>query len=253
MKLAECTPEEYQKAMESKPAIIIPVGAMEWHDEHLPIGFDYLKIEKISELIADHIGCFVSPPISFGYPHHMSKEEIRGKSTFCPEFDPLFQYVLAIGKMLVDKNFKVIYFLSGHYERSQVYMLKLISRLIVDYGRDNGKELISIAHHEPDFTIKKGISPNAKEDYVRKDPNIMYFQGDHAGFYETSVALYLMPKLVRINKIKKQYSNEKYGAPSKEYGKIWLDMIVEKASSEILAALDGKEPDYKDDYFIDRL
>jgi creatinine amidohydrolase len=246
MKLSNITAPQLKEILNQKSAIIIPVGAMEWHDEHLPIGLDFIKVEKICELIAEKAGILCSPPISFGYPKHMSRDSEKGLGTFCPNFDALNNYILEIGKLYVDKGFKLIYFLSGHYERSQIFMLKLISRHLVDYARDNGKVILSITHQEPDFTIKDGISKNAREDYVRKDQNPDYNNGDHGGFYETSIAMYLIPELVHVDKIKSEYHDPARGKPSAEWGKKYVDMIVERASYEIQRALNGEElpPDF---------
>jgi creatinine amidohydrolase len=241
MKLAEATPEEYHAIMQSKPAIIFPIGSMEWHDAHLPFGFDFLKVEKVCELIADRVGCFCAPPFSFGYPRHMARDPVKGIGTFCPEFQPLYEYVLAIGKIFVHKGFRVIYFLSGHYERSQIYMIKLIARHLVDYARDMGKEIIALAHQEPDYTIHEGISQNAREDTQQGNDSTLYRNGDHAGFYETSLGLATIPQYVISDKIGPEYFDPELGKPNVEHGKKWLEMILSKASSEINNALNGKE------------
>ncbi len=240
--LAFVTPAEYEKVMRRAPAILVPVGAVEWHDAHLPIGFDYLKAEALCQLIADSVGCFVAPPISFGYPFHFSRDPVRSVGTFCPDFDALSNYVLALGKMFIDKGFKVIYFLSGHYERSQIYMLKLITRRIENYAEEKGLKVKAFAHMEPDFTIRKGISQNAREDYVRKAQGIEYLNGDHAGFYETCLAMHLLPHLVREDKINPQYNDSDRGVrPCGEWGEKWTTMIIEKARQEIQAGLRGED------------
>lgn len=241
-RLAYCTSEEYQTILQKCPAILVPIGAMEWHDAHLPLGFDYLKMELICDKIAEKLGCFVSPPIAFGYPYNFSKHPERGPATFCPEYDPLADYVFSIGKNMVDKGFRVIYFLSGHYERIQIYMLKVITRRLEHYAASVGKKVKCYAHHEPDFTIRKGISQNAKEDYVRTEYGLDYCNGDHAGFYETSLALALAPEMVRMDKISSEYNDpQRGGKPSKEWGEKWMKMIVSKACQEIQAGLAGKD------------
>lgn len=240
MQLELLTPFEYQRIMESKPAIIIPVGAMEWHDNHLPFGLDYLKIEKIAQLLAEKVGCISSPPITFGYPKNYSEDGEHSIGTFCPDFDALYNYIFALGKLFVEKGFRVIYFLSGHYERSQIYMLKLISRRLVEFGREKKKKIIADVRMEPDFTIKDGISKNWKEDTAAVNTKLPYYSGDHAGFYETSIGLYLFPELVRQDQIKLDYFHPTEGKPTAEWGNIWINMILDKASIEINNALQGK-------------
>jgi creatinine amidohydrolase/Fe(II)-dependent formamide hydrolase-like protein len=161
--------------------------------------------------------------------------------TFCPEFDPLFNYILALGKLYVKKGFRVIYFLSGHYERSQIYMLKLISRRLVEYGREINKKITADVRMEPDFTIKQGISRNWKEDEAAENCKLPFYAGDHAGFYETGIALYLFPELVHEDKIQEKYNHPVVGNATEEWGKTWVEMILNKASVEIENALQGKD------------
>lgn len=241
-RLDHLTPAELREILDTRPAVLVPVGSIEWHDAHLPLGLDYLKIEKLCELIATEVGCVVAPPVTFGYAYHMTLDPTRALGTICPEFEALEAYVMAVGKALVDHGFTVVYFLSGHYERTQLFMLKLVARRLVNYAQARGRTVTCLAHHEPDFTIRQGISGNAREDYVRAWLGPEFKGGDHAGFYETSLALHLIPELVRADRIDPKYHDPKRGGPpSAEWGRIWTEMIVEKASAEIRAALAGRE------------
>jgi len=233
MKLSHATPEIYSRIMEDRPGIIIPVGSMEWHDSHLPFGLDYLKLEKIADLIAQRAGCFVAPTMEYGYPRHISKHPEKSVGTFCPSFEPLRDFIFDIGKMYVKKGSKVLYFMSGHYERSQVFMLKLICRRLVDFARERGILIQAVTRMEPDFTIKEGISKMWKEDIAAEDCSPPHYKGDHAGFFETSLALHLVPELVKSKSIKTKYHHEELGKPSAKWGRTWTEMIVQKAAGEI--------------------
>ena len=240
--LSYISADEYERDKERNPIIFIPVGAMEWHDSHLPIGFDYLKAVELCKLIAERTGGLIAPPIEFGYAFNFTKDPKKKVGTFCPDFESLEKYIFSIGKSFIEAGFKVLYYLSGHYERIQIYMLKTIARRLEHFALDLSMNCKVIVHHEPDYTIRKGISMNAKEDYVRSELGLEYMNGDHAGFYETSLGLYLFPELVSQPLIKPQYhDNARGGAPSAEWGKKWVDMIIEKASYEIEEALQGKD------------
>ncbi len=239
--LAKITAPELDEILAKTPAVVIPVGSIEWHDRHLPLGADASKAGALADLIAEEVGCVSVPPIYFGYPRRMSKDPIRGVGTMCPDFDALFNYLLSVGKQFVDRDFRVLYFLTGHYERSQFYLIKLLARLLVDYARDCGKEIIAIARMEPDFTIGEGISANARESPI--SPGTQYSGGDHAGFFETSLALFLTPDEVRVDEIDEKYFDPaRGGAPSRDWGEKWASMIVLKAAAEVREALAGREP-----------
>ena len=240
--LSELNYLEFKEEKERIPLILIPVGAMEWHDLHLPIGYDYLKAVELCKKIAERVGGAVSPPISFGYAYHFTKDPIRSIGTFCPNYEALESYILSLGRMFIDTGYKVLYFLSGHYERIQIYLLKSIGRRLEHYAIESGTTIKCLVHHEPDYTIRKGISQNAKEDYVRTELGLDYMMGDHAGFYETSLGLALFPNLVKEHLISENYFDEKRGGkPSTKWGEKWIKMIVDKSTMEIKAALEGKD------------
>ena len=52
---------------------IIPVGSVEQHGYHLPLGTDSYVAKFLGEEAAEKTGAIVTPPLWFGWcPHHMA-------------------------------------------------------------------------------------------------------------------------------------------------------------------------------------
>jgi len=48
------------------PVAYLPIGTIEWHGEHNPVGLDTLKIHGLMIECADRIGGLVFPPLYYG-------------------------------------------------------------------------------------------------------------------------------------------------------------------------------------------
>ena len=77
-------PDEIVRRRDVCPVAYLPVGALEWHGEHLPFGTDYLTVEHISERAALQIGGVAFPPLLYGdvrYNLQDSRSEWRDEYT----------------------------------------------------------------------------------------------------------------------------------------------------------------------------
>ena len=64
---------EYKRRLEEEDAIILlPVGAVEQHGYHLPLGTDWIMATEMSRRAAERVGGGVAPPVMYAY-----KSQIR--------------------------------------------------------------------------------------------------------------------------------------------------------------------------------
>jgi creatinine amidohydrolase len=189
--IAEMTWAEFQsKVVEGAAPVLLPVGAMEQHGWHLPLGTDWLMASEIARRVAEHVGCFVAPPLSYGYKSQVrsggGNHRVGTTSLAANTLVELTRDVLVgLGKQGARK----LAIVDGHYENGM--FLAEAADLAVTELRTLGIEvtIVKCMYGEdlPD--------PIARELY---DDNA--FPGlalEHAGMLETSMMLYCFPHLVR--------------------------------------------------------
>src|SRR5215472_5306080 len=65
-RLLELDSRSFERALGSNPIVIVPVGALEAHGPHLPLGADQLQAEATAMAIADRLGALVAPTLAYG-------------------------------------------------------------------------------------------------------------------------------------------------------------------------------------------
>ncbi|MCC6857734.1 MAG: creatininase family protein [Bryobacterales bacterium] len=63
---AELLPHEFRKRLGARPIAYLPLGTLEWHGEHLPLGSDAIQSEGLMIECARRFGGIVMPPIHLG-------------------------------------------------------------------------------------------------------------------------------------------------------------------------------------------
>jgi creatinine amidohydrolase len=59
-------PHEIRAALAEQPLVYLPLGTIEWHAEHLPVGLDALTAHGVCLRAAERGGGLVYPPLHFG-------------------------------------------------------------------------------------------------------------------------------------------------------------------------------------------
>jgi creatinine amidohydrolase len=152
------------------PAAYVPLGALEWHGEHNPLGVDGIKAHALCEAAAAISGGVVFPPVFYG-----SFGTMPFPFTFNHPAKSWKALMREIVVQLSGMGFKVIVLLSGHYPPAQIKFLRGLSRR----ANKTGKVLVL----------------GAPEQHFALD---LEYYGDHAGMWETSLMLAIRPELVRI-------------------------------------------------------
>src|SRR5207302_9470637 len=66
VRVADMTSEEFATVARTDPIVIVPVGALEDHGPHLPLGTDMIQPLHVLDEAARRTGAFVAPPIPYG-------------------------------------------------------------------------------------------------------------------------------------------------------------------------------------------
>ncbi len=159
------------------PVGYLPVGCLERHGDHLPMGLDVIKAHGICCLVAQAIGGIVFPPHFYSGIHKLDANMVQ---KFTSQWGNLYtdktakDHLKDIIDQIANIGIKVLILYSGHYPMVQRDMIKEIAE---EY---NNKGNISII-------------PVTDIDCLG--------EGDHAGICETSFMLYLDKSLVDMTRI----------------------------------------------------
>jgi len=177
MILDEITMEDFQRGLARTQTVIVPMGTVEEHGTHLPLGTDTLHAWELARKTAERTEVFVAPPIHYGVC--TSTEQHPG--TFSISAETLR---LLIGDLLgsfYSQGFRQIILLSGHAGGLHMSALR-------EVGEEAVLEL-------PDLNL----AVLSVYDLLAKGYNdiIETVNDSHAGEGETSGVLYLRPDLVK--------------------------------------------------------
>lgn len=227
MRYDRMLPAEIEAQLKSRPIVILPWGALEWHGYHMAVGQDALKAQGIADRCAQ-AACALSLPVVWcgfqtmkphaGFKHTLEfrEETVR---TLAREFI----------EQLDDEGFKVIVIITGHYGPLHVRGLKEVG------------EWYQLQHPY----VRVWVFP---EYEVVKD---LGYMGDHAGKWETSIFMHLHPELTDISRYRIDLSMKEQGVggedpsihASPELGEMIVNSIVERVAercSELLSEVHGQ-------------
>lgn len=170
--------EAKEKIERSKGVAIIPVGSVEQHGPHLPIGTDSYVAIGLAEAVAEKTEVILAPPVWMGWcPHHMV---LPGTITIRPEV--MIDLVYDMISSLKDHGVTKFILINGHRIVNVVWMQILGER----------------AQNKLDVTVKIFDPAYMSKDFVKVFDNMGPV--GHAEEIESSHMLYMHPELVDISK-----------------------------------------------------
>jgi len=195
MYLVNYTSSDFQKNLQKSDLIIIPIGSVEAHGQHLPLGSDIFSPQLFCEMIEKKIGemVWIAPAIPYGQSYDLS---IYPGTINVPS-QILSEYIFAVGKSLFENGLRKLIFLNGH--GGNVNALNLASEKLMQLGLDV-------------LTINWWL------DFANEILTITSGQG-HAGEDETSAILFYDDKLVQMDKAGKNSKKMRYRVYFKERGR----------------------------------
>jgi creatinine amidohydrolase len=169
----EMTVEEVEAALEERPLVYVPIGSLEYHGCHLPVGLDTLHAHLFCLAAAERTAGVVLPPTYWGTRGHESYEG----SVLLGE-DTISRLVRNILERLGGLGYRLIVLCTGHYPEVQGALLQGVAE---EYGRT--PEAARVVVLDP-FTCQTMGPPI-----------------DHGGRVETSLMLHLRPDLVDMARL----------------------------------------------------
>jgi creatinine amidohydrolase len=114
--IEEMTPQEITSALKKTDTVIVPLGTVEQHAAHLPVGTDVLIPMAIARHVAKKIPVLVAPPVYYG--NSLSMIDMKGVFTVTP--DSLAGLLLDLCRSFSRQGFRKIVFINGHDGNKQV-------------------------------------------------------------------------------------------------------------------------------------
>ncbi|SMG13714.1 creatininase family protein [Arenibacter troitsensis] len=175
LQIERLNPLEIDKALAQNSLVFIPLGAIEWHGLHLPIGLDSLTSHGICLKVADKKGGLVMPPFHYGMSgsiwHHPYTILIEEEEVFLGILKTTITRLETIGVK------KVVIF-TGHFSLRQLNALVTLRKEWLT--NQNSMELSIFS--------------------INDCPNIE-MEADHGAIFETSVLAELHPDLVKLENL----------------------------------------------------
>ena len=185
------TPAALEARIKSAPIAYLPLGTLEWHGPHLPLGSDHLQSQGFFTQLARRAGGVVLPPLFLGpdsvktvdgaeyygmdihqnaYPYPV---RLKGSAYWVPE--KLFADILdAIFKQLRRAGFRVVV-AHGHGPSTNIVI--------------KNREAMERRHDLRILTLWRSGDDRDQDTE---------FQSDHAAANETSIMMALHPALVHM-------------------------------------------------------
>jgi creatinine amidohydrolase len=171
--------------------VFLPVGALEQHGPHLPLGTDAMLATGIAAGVAAAVGGVVAPALSYGYK---SQPKCGGGQHFCGttslDAATLIGQVRDTIREFVRHGVERLVLVNGHYE-NQWFLIEGIDLAL----RECGAPHLSVMRLEYwDFCTEQTLAAIFPQGFPG-------FALEHAAVIETSLMLHLYPELVRIELI----------------------------------------------------
>lgn len=232
----ELTPAEFKTRLAECPVAYLPLGTLEWHGDHLPLGSDGLQSAGFFKILAEETGGIVMPMLFIGpdgYDTIINGREYYGMdcaSLFSEQGNYEIQQLTGSAYWVADSTFDIM--MNG--------IMKQLSRA--------GFKIVIAHGHGPSTNY---IGANAQVFRKKYDLVVMNCWGDdeddlclmcdHAGANETSIMMYLHRELVHMEKLpadtavwpKGMLGKDPRIHASSEHGKDIIDFEVNKMKAVI--------------------
>ncbi len=162
---------------EGRGLVVIPVGSVEQHGFHLPVGTDSMVAIRVAEDAAKQTKAIVTPPLWFGWsPHHLA---LPGAISIRP--DVLIEILFDVFGSLAPQGFRRFVVVNGHRIANVPWIQIAAERAQRELG-------VKVAIYDPAHMSKEIAD------------RLEFGEVGHAEEIETSHMLHIMPHAVQMDR-----------------------------------------------------
>lgn len=118
--LLELDSRTFERKLRSNPLLIVPVGALEAHGPHLPLGADQIQAEATATALAGRLDGLVAPTLAYG----SAPSARRFPGTVSLSLAELSDQAAAVLSEFARMGVRRLLVLSGHAERGHMAALR---------------------------------------------------------------------------------------------------------------------------------
>ena len=192
MIMEKMTMTEFEKGLGKTRTVIIPVGTVEEHGPHLPLSTDTIQAMELAKRVSQRMNVFIAPPLHYGF----CRSTRCHPGTIGISAGALRLIIRDIVRSLHLHGLRSFVILSGHAGSIHMAALNEVGEELLEEIPEISIAVLS----EMDLFLDKGVLVETEGD-------------SHAGEVETSMMLYIRPKLVK-------------GRASKEYPALPKPILV---------------------------
>ena len=174
-RLVELDYRGFERRLASNPLIILPVGALEAHGPHLPLGADQIQAELTAFALAERVDALVAPTVPYG----SAPAARRFPGTVSLPMAQVEEYVAGVLSDLARHGARRLLVLSGHGERGHMAALREAGERTM--REHPGVRVVVLCDYEFVYELRGKDAPASD---------------GHAGLLETSRMMALAPETV---------------------------------------------------------
>ena len=194
---AEMTPAEFRERLAAAPIAYLPLGTLEWHGEHLPLGSDGLQSQGFFKRLARDVGGIVLPMLFLG-PDRMEStgdQELYGMDICRARSD--------------ERRYETQQLDGSAYWVPDEFFRALLDATLKQLARAGFRIVVAHGHGPSTKQFGEGIEEwrtNCGLDCYtcwgsEYDKQGLGIQVDHAAMNETSLMMALHPDLVQMRRL----------------------------------------------------
>lgn len=241
------TPDLFKKRLNEAPVAYLPLGTIEWHGAHLPLGADGIQSEELFGMLAEDVGGIVLPML-FCAPD-AKKIEPDGTEYYGMDFwfekDP--DSFMAYPTQQLPGS---IYYMDEDLFSAMIFsIVKQLARagfkLLVTHG--HGPSFIWVENHYKE--LEEAFHIRVITCYMHDKPEMKGYMADHAAGNETMITRALYPELVHMENLPKEgwplgmFGEDPRIVGTEENGRKLIAYHRARMGKVIRDILDGKEPE----------
>ncbi|MGN0171348.1 MAG: creatininase family protein [Acutalibacteraceae bacterium] len=188
MQWEKLTVDDFAQAMEqTKGVCLVPLGCLEKHGSHMPLGTDVMVAREVSIRAAEREAAMVFPYIPFGIVAEVKHKQ--GTTALSSQLQ--YRMLEELCDELARNGYNKIVFVNGHGGSTRFLQYFLASRLEKPH---------------PYVTYLWEIGLNADQHNAFIGMNGPVLESGHADIFETSAILSFAPELIHMDRIQPEES-----------------------------------------------